>query len=343
MDNEAFRKFVLEKDQPKDTKKIAREIVEKEFSRKKKRRKNDDDSSDEDDIRRKRDRKQNDSQKNIQKKNNKREEDYHYKNEYRDRAKERREKNDQDYPQPTIVQEETKDSVLTKYQGGDEAKTHLIKGLDLALSRKIKQAKLIDSNEKIDSVLKTKEKKQEKCVLSEKKEATPTLDTASDAHKWLHTNNVDDIKSKLGKSMLSFLKESFLSHLPKPLDVTPAGLTIQRSTLRFSFSDRSRDKQNAWEIPQEYASMVDEQLSQSETSLLENKSVLTSISKAFEMKKKHQKNLNPKAATENQESDEDDIFADVGEYVSSLSVNPPGAISSSKEENQVSPSDSVGI
>jgi hypothetical protein len=56
---------------------------------------------------------------------------------YRDRALERRKNVTSDVADVDEAAAQNLDADMTKYLGGDEAHTHLVKGLDLALLRKV--------------------------------------------------------------------------------------------------------------------------------------------------------------------------------------------------------------
>lgn len=56
---------------------------------------------------------------------------------YRDRALERRKNINTEYKEDDEIAAATMDAEMTKYLGGDESHTHLVKGLDLALLQKV--------------------------------------------------------------------------------------------------------------------------------------------------------------------------------------------------------------
>jgi hypothetical protein len=163
MNNEEFRKLIKssagtsqKEEKGKSTKEIVREVVEQEFRERRRRNKkrgrdedyfsDDDDDDNEDDDRRTRDQKEQTSKGN--KSNNdetaafKVKKDQTKKPKYRDRAKERREGKNQ-YSNMAVSH---LDEEMTKYLGGDEEYTHLVRGLDIALAEKVKRDEQLKSS-----------------------------------------------------------------------------------------------------------------------------------------------------------------------------------------------------
>ena len=222
MDNNAFKDLVRSK--VKSTKEIAREAVEEAFIRKRKRKKgkgrrgDDDDlsssDSDSDDNRRGKQAKHNDSDKQQLFKPGavKRAKDGDKKeaaSKYRDRAKERREGKNDDYKDSetllkTVTQGEDGETALdqaeiSKYLGGDEAHTHLVKGLDVALARSVRGQKVENQQEGED------EEKED--LLKDLK----PFDSLEEAWNFIREENeaFSDFtstrtKSALGRSMLQY-------------------------------------------------------------------------------------------------------------------------------------------
>mmetsp|Transcript_11209 Transcript_11209/g.16449 ORF Transcript_11209/g.16449 Transcript_11209/m.16449 type:complete len:419 (-) Transcript_11209:98-1354(-) len=319
MNNEAFRDLV----RGKSTKEIAREAVEDEFRRKEKRKRRVDDcSSDDDNTQGKQPHKKKKKEDRQFEKEDKTEQDtFQYSKQYRDRAKERREGKN-------LKSLEMGDSVLMKYPfGGCDTTTHITKGLDVTLARKVKQETL--NNSSIDSTRKTQKKKKAEAM---KKDLDTKFTSVSDARKWIKEHSIDDVESSLGKSILSFLQESFLSLPGKELSITPLGLAIQRSTVTFSMCANASDRQSIWMIPQEQASMVHEKQGKNETSLMDLDSIILSrIVHAFENKsdnpslpkKEKVESLTMNSHSKSEGSDSDDIFDDVGDYVPTVIKNDP--------------------
>jgi hypothetical protein len=338
MNNDAFRALVRERAKIKTTKEIAREAVEQEFEKRKKRKhggssSEESDGSDtdqEDEPRRdlltpvvaqKKARQQNESK-------------------YRDRAKERREGKNVDYQaQASLLEgvtakgteESNMDRVtISKYLGGDEAHTHLVKGLDVTLVRKVKRElgkETMDVD--ADSLPGKVEKKEE--FVQDKVQARLLLQRV----------NCRSISSELGRQMLSHLKNV---HLPLPplsqlfIRTSPAGFAIQRSILTFSTLGDPRDRNRAWEVPLEStqavshadvsaareetngATPVDAGLLQQMKRVLapknqEEKTAACSAGETSVAKGKMQKHQGHSETINAEESDDDDIFDGIDDYV----------------------------
>jgi IK cytokine len=207
MDNEAFRALVQERAKPKSTKEIAREAVEEEFQIRKKRKRGGGGSSSED----------NDSDNDSNREPNKRDPfvptvakkkaGAEQELKYRDRAKERREGKNVDY-QGQVTAVATEDGqmdqvTLSKYLGGDEAHTHLVKGLDVALARRVRR-------EINKGITETNTKKLLPAKQTEKSTVIMVRD-ANEARELLQNVKIESISSELGQQILRCLKRS---HLP---------------------------------------------------------------------------------------------------------------------------------
>jgi len=160
MNNEAFRNIVTQRAKQKTTKEIAREAVELEFREKNQKRRHGEDADySSDDLDEKKDRGNRDGEGDNKdtywkqgrriKKSKKVEDDDGDACKYRDRAKERREGKNLDYEsaatgdrpkenEPTL----NYNVEMTKFLGGDEAHTHLVKGLDKTLAEKVRREEM---------------------------------------------------------------------------------------------------------------------------------------------------------------------------------------------------------
>ena len=167
MNNEGFRQLINQSSKRKTTKEIAREAVEEEFNERKRkgggRNLADGYSSNEEDDRpnpkwKRQQEGKDDAADDDNKRSNQREKKKKAKKDegakYRDRAKERREGKNVDYELSAGIQSTTSqiESMFTdqsksseemsKYLGGDEAHTHLVKGLDKALADKVRREEM---------------------------------------------------------------------------------------------------------------------------------------------------------------------------------------------------------
>jgi RED-like protein N-terminal region len=365
MNNDAFRELVQQGG--KTTKEIAREAVEKEFQFKKKRRRGtasgDVDSSDDDDNDKDRNKRNkvdditpNDTKYNRNKAaqhppydNDDQGTNHADNNKYRDRARERREgKTDVDFAPLTA---EGVDAEMSKFLGGDEAHTHLVKGLDVTLARKVKRemGKLIDQNTDLTTVL-LKKAQEKKANHQLKVESTVIVESAAEAKEKIKHWTPDDMKSTLGRGMLEFLKQTYLRQPSSgPLKVSPAGLTIQRSTLTFSCQAHPGDVRKAWEVPEEHISMAKRNDDdRNNGGLFSAPDLLTKIELAFRRARSRQPVLLPttqplnasttadtsdhkgttgKDGRDGEDDSDDDIFADAGDYVPSLAGTTSSAAS----------------
>ena len=275
--NDAFRALVQQGG--KTTKEIARDAVEQEFRRNQKKRRRNQDSSDEEDDTNKHSKKKNAKQHVSSTAESETETAISSSLQYRDRAKERREGIFEDESQLELMTTATTlNAEMTKFLGGDEAHTHLVRGLDVTLARKIKRE------------MKEKEKRQEKrrtallrgqplllsSLQNDHRLDEVVSDTAADAKAQdkMDDENViiesasqakekiqqwtgDDVATSLGQGMLAFLKQHYSPQPASTNDLTvgPAGLAIHRSYYTFSCLGHPGDVRNAWEVPDEHTSM----------------------------------------------------------------------------------------
>lgn len=314
MNNEAFRDLL----RGKSTKEIARKAVEDEFRRKEKRkRRGDDYSSDDDSTNGKRQYKKKSKGKKFEGEDIIEKETFQFSMQYRDRAKERREGN------KDLLESEDKGPIPMKYPlSVNKAKENLRKHVDVEVARKIKQEK--SKNSILDPSRGTYRKKRTDAV-EKKKDLGTTFTSVSDARKWIETYSLNDVESSLGKSILSFLQEYFLSPLVKEIRVTPVGLSIQRSTTTFSICPDLSDRKYVWMVPLEQASMLNEKEGKNEGTFMDlDSNILSQIVKSFEKKngsnhvvskEERVKNSIINSSNRNEGSDSDDIFDDIGDYV----------------------------
>lgn len=254
MNNEEFRKLIKSdgghrKEEPtgKSTKEIAREAVEQEFREKRRKRGRDEDYlSDDDDVADDvRDRKRNDTrddddklQGNYATSNVK----VKKKPKYRDRARERREGKNEDLSNIASHLDEE----MTKYLGGDEEYTHLVKGLDKTLAAKVRREEMalksrhdenVDFDEIIEEAFSSKAKhvtvQSEAGALKIKNMTTLSTGMLS------YLNRLENIKNKIRHSDL---KRDVPYH---------AGNAILRSTLCFSLDANVCQRHKSWMIPEE--------------------------------------------------------------------------------------------
>lgn len=252
MNNEAFRKLVNENGVGKSTKEIAREAVEEEFKRRRKGRKkeylsDDDDDEEDDGANRKRKRdfvKEGSSDHIVTVKNTKLKAP-----QYRDRAKERREGKALDYD--SLYNTEHVDNEMSKYLGGDESYTHLVKGLDTALAEKVRRLEKgmlhslerdVDLDELMDEAI---SKKSDSYSSSSKL----ILKTFDETQKDSITPFVKGMVSYLNGLMAPKVHHSDISPLNNHMPQT--GQKVARSILKFSTKANVGDRMRSWELPQE--------------------------------------------------------------------------------------------
>ena len=337
MDNEAFRALVQERAKVKSTKEIAREAVEEEFRSKRKKRKRGGGSSSEEES---------EDYDSDQEEPRKSQQDLliplaaqtkarSNESRYRDRAKERREGKNVDYEAQASLLEgvayaadgvEMDQVTMSKYLGGDEAHTHLVKGLDVALARRIKREmdnELKETDLDTTNSLPTNDKAKKSIV---------AVRNADEARALLQHIKTETVTSELGRQMLNHMKTV---HLP-PRDLSqlavrksPGGFAIQRSNLTFACFGDPRNRVRAWELPLESvqaSSKADLGFSDTEangaTSL--DVTALRQIRHAFSHHSGHaaqeRQDMTGGTPPESQkvEGDEDvndDIFDDIDDYV----------------------------
>ena len=353
MDNDGFRALVKERTREKSTKEIAREVVEEEFQRKKKRRRGrgGGDSSDSEDETRRR-KKEKDSNEKKQKgdyQSERKPRKVEESSKYRDRARERREGKNVDYAASESLLKGLAQSVegggneteLSKYLGGDEAHTHLVKGLDVALARKVKRemGRSIDQNTDMASV------RQEATEDDSGEESTATPMTEREARHFLERHSPGSFKSILGRGMFLHLRNAFVkgAKLATNVNSTQVGRSLQRSSLLFSTNGDPRDRIRAWEIPQETIAAKEENTFNNS---LMHKPLLEKIKAAFSQQQavtwtshsaregvsddgkgglKEGQETTPKSTPlKDDDGSDDDIFANAGDYVPPTAQNKTG-------------------
>lgn len=370
MNNEEFRKLIKrsspdhthqkQQKSSKSTKEIAREIVEQEFQERSRKRGRDEDylSDDDDDYddgdKQTYDRKE----KNVKGANKKsiaddeeldstkiaknKKKDREKKPKYRDRAKERREGKSQQDPSDMIASH--LDEEMTKYLGGDEEHTHLVKGLDKALADKVRR-------EEIDKEIVNHEDEQgdidldkiiDETVASAKRLPIKRMNELSSL-------NVVNNSTNLTSGMMSYLNRlESIKNKPEPALVrygdgdkkSQAAQLLIRTMFYFSLDANIGQRYKSWEIPKEstlsaseydriYQTRCPSSCTPVDSKLLQNIKTAFSSMKRNERSSKHKEKSEFKAEQKNSndfkkmdtESD-DDIFGDIGEYI------PPTKMSS---------------
>lgn len=319
MNNDAFRELFAQGG--KTTKEIAREAVENEAARHSKRKRRGgggDGSSDEEEERPKRRLVPQHVKKKKEKKDSK----------YRDRAEERRAGKAIDYEHVDSNAKHVDDAEMTKYLGGDEAHTHLVKGLDVVLSRRVKRemGKLADDD--LDTVLQQQQQQQQAQT------SKPAEDES--LKRPIEDWTPQDTKTDLGKDLLAFVHQSSRTTAPRSrLQVSPAGLALQQSSFAFSCLAHPGDRQRAWEVPLMEQTSTSNNKDDSD-GWFPDLNLLDRVKASFEARrqtaaqeetKKAASALSVKKAesasqqqqqpvtTGEDSSDDDDIFADAGDYV----------------------------
>jgi hypothetical protein len=340
MNNDAFQKLVRERATEKSSKEIAREAVEQEFrqhKRKRKRRRgaggsSDEDDEDDDDSDVDDDQKQKKDEKQKQKELKEQEKEQSKKgagkkekalSKYRDRAKERREGDNADYQDSQRLLagvaaaaedgEEDDLETISKFLGGDEAHTHLVKGLDLTLAKQ-------SGREQNASV-----QPRKAGDVSDSVKPPYFAESQTDAKVLIGTDL--QLVSELGREMLDYLCNYHASTRDsyKAVAVTPAGLVVQRSTLTFSLQANLGEFVRSWEVPREqtYATASDgtayTKASPLPSGLLDRieKTLTRQMSLAREQTKIAEALTPGTADTHGEDDSEDDIFGNVGDYVPS--------------------------
>jgi len=361
MNNESFRKLLksgsisgkAKSKDGKSSKEIAREAVEEEFRERKSKRGRDEDylSDDEDDD------EDDDDMDRDSKKKSKKEEEKELKEEemkaarekekknkkikYRDRAKERRDGRSDAF-QDTHGMVNNLDEDMSKFLGGDEEHTHLVKGLDRTLAEKVRrdemgnQAATNSEDLDLDQIMeeasaKAKEKRKATVASSKKSvsELTPNASTTLSCGMLSYLKCLEE-SGKTHKGSLNY------SSMPGN-NASQTGQSISRTTLSFSLDANVHDRQKSWELPEEKTMSITQferiqsrRICTTCTPLDSNliskiKSVFSSLkeqrgnkhgsTKAGLKKKKNDTLINIASKEESPPPDsDDDIFADAGNY-----------------------------
>mmetsp|Transcript_14034 Transcript_14034/g.21042 ORF Transcript_14034/g.21042 Transcript_14034/m.21042 type:complete len:582 (+) Transcript_14034:84-1829(+) len=285
MDNNAFRTLVNQ--QLKSTKEIAREAVESEFRQKKQKRGggggrrsrveyDSDSASDDDDLKRRRegDKKSGEEVTDEPEWKRRRKEKAAAGTggqQWRDRAKERREGKNLDYNDAVTTAtihsssnggggdeytDKKRQAELSKFLGGDEEHTHLVKGLDLALAQKVRREEMgaaggADGREEdLDQLLEDAYNTQQKESVEKSKQSSSIA--------------MVQPKSELGKSVQHYLLKKQQEQQQRHNNHSAASTTqqqsiqinptkqnsIQRSHYTFSLDSTIQKRHDAWDVPQ---------------------------------------------------------------------------------------------
>lgn len=351
MNNEGFRKLLrsgnlsAKKKGGKSTKEIAREAVEAEYKERRRKRGrdddylSDDDYDDEDD-----DRNEKKNQKSTDDEQATAEEEVKVQNEkkkarYRNRARERREgKVNKDYQNTNNDIAKSLDEEMTKYLGGDEEHTHLVKGLDKTLAEKVRREEMQAKDADIDLDQ----------VMEEASARAKTDRVGVDKLPQNVSAIIPNQTSSLTTGMLSYLKkleernnksESTFSLGSKKESISQSGQVLLRTSLKFTLDSNVKDRDRSWILPEERMISTDlfermqsrsNQYSSCCTPLDTN--LIAKINRAFnaarireantakyvqaveeKVKSSHQSTTANKHYSS--DSSDDDIFADVGEYM----------------------------
>ncbi len=292
MNNDAFRKLVNSGSVSKTTKEIAREAVEREFRAKKGRKRgrdddylSDDDDYDDDDENgnnndKKKGKKDGDDKETEAKEaaEAEREEEEKkakkLKQKYRNRARERREgKLNMDYHESKDIS--AVDAEMSKYLGGDEAYTHLVKGLDKALAEKVRREEMggggeglggggepsISPNQQQDidldqimedaTAAKAKAARDSDSNVMSVDNCKVKNPSALSNGMLSYIKNVEERKRKQKSGMLSISSTGASSLSSLGVQSSSAGQSILRSTLLFSTIANIQDRKCSWELPKE--------------------------------------------------------------------------------------------
>ena len=370
MNNEAFRKLLSSgggsgNKGGKSTKEIAREAVEEEFRERRSKRgrdedylsdddDNDDDDDDDDgDNRDNKKKSKKDEEKELaeeEAKAAKAEEKKNKKLKYRDRAKERRlGRGNIDYQDTHDIVNEL-DEDMTKFLGGDEEHTHLVKGLDKTLAEKVRRDEMGNQATEdidLDQIM------EEASAKANGKRKANVASSAKASISELKPNT----STTLACGMLSYLKQlekrrkisapckDTANHISGARETaSQAGKMISRTSLTFSLDGNIRDRDKSSELPEEKTmSIMQYERLQSrkpftpctplDSNLISKiKTVFSSVKrdrKEVETKKGSKKKTGKKGAKKagKQEGSkqisppaalpdsDDDIFADAGDYV----------------------------
>ncbi len=308
----------------KTTKEIAREVVEQEFKERKRKRGRDEDylSDDDDDY----DDDRGDSRKQDKKREKeeadamaeaeeiaKEKKNKNKKPKYRNRAKERRDgKFNVDYQDSTGMVNHL-DEEMSKYLGGDEAHTHLVKGLDKTLADKVRREAMGQREEPTIATAPTEDDLDLDQIMEEASSAK-----AREAHKAKLDKVPKGIKelvpknsTALSRGMLSYLKKLERQQRQSPgkgilsIDdhtgtISQAGDTLSRTTFKFSLDANVRDRFKSWELPEEtlISSIQHEERmhsrSTTKTCTPLDRHLIEKIKAVFSGLKKKENNKNPK-------------------------------------------------
>ena len=172
---------------------------------------------------------------------------------------------------------------MTKYLGGDESRTHLVRGLDWALAQKVRREEMgiadgsNDNNaeegggivggddDNLESILESS--RAEKSDSEALRRAIHNLSSASsdrnDPRDVLVILNrlQNTAQTTSGRDMAMFLmnktnRSSKMETTKKKLTTTNAGRTLQRTKLQFSLRCHPGDMLRSWEVPREEVSSV---------------------------------------------------------------------------------------
>jgi len=126
-----------------------------------------------------------------------------------------------------------KEVELSKYLGGDEEHTHLVKGLDKALAEKVRREEMAQGESgDLDELL-------ENAYASRQRNKRPQK-----AHGWRYAAP----STELGKSVLDYLLQKETKDTQIKSNPTLQN-SIQRSILTFSLDADVRNRKLAWEVP----------------------------------------------------------------------------------------------
>jgi|AntRauTorckE5430_2_1112549.scaffolds.fasta_scaffold01947_5 hypothetical protein len=365
MNNEAFRKLLnssggnsAKKDR-KSTKEIAREVVEEEFRERRQKRgrdedylSDDDDNADDDD-----DDDQDNRDINSKKKSKKEEEKElaeeeakaakaeekkNKKLKYRDRAKERRlGKGNIDYQDTQDIANQL-DEDMSKFLGGDEEHTHLVKGLDKTLAEKVRRDEMgnqatgsgdIDLDQIMEEAsAKVKENRKSVTSSSEKKpisELKPNKPTTLACGMLSYLKQLEERREMDIPHKDSFNYSSGTGEM-----ASQAGQMLSRTNLTFSLDGNINDRDKSSELPEEKTmSIMHYERLQSrkpfttctplDSNLISKiMTVLSSVRREQKevqikngSKKKAGKKVEQEISKQQASDSDDDIFADAGKYV----------------------------
>ena len=174
---------------------------------------------------------------------------------------------------------------MTKYLGGDESRTHLVKGLDLALAEKVRREEMGPTDDarahassddvNLESILQSsRAERSDQEALRRAIQDLPsvaTMSSSSDGNRFradvvglLHRLQSAS-QTTLGRDMAAFLVNktnrgyggsSSNGDQATELVVTNAGRTLQRTQLQFSLQCHPGDILRSWEVPREEVSSV---------------------------------------------------------------------------------------